>query len=493
MKTLMQRVSPLLPWLAMGCFVAFTAYTILIGRLDMLFIAMGAAGFAWMLETLLFHKRFLIYFTVFLVPFSINAGSESLGVSTSFPSEAMVAMFTVLLGFRMLLKPSIDRKILTHPITILLTIDVIWLIAASLNSNMPFVSTKRVLVRVAFMLVFYLLFAHLFKNLKNIYKTYLCYAGGLLLIIAYTMNYHAKFNFSSNASFAIPQPFFNDHTIYGACIAFVIPLLFLLFFKSKAFGFTRLQRNGLGIGVLIFFIAEILSYSRAALLSLIAAGILGWLLRFKISITTIVMAVLLSGSALYVFSDELIELVASNDAVSNQGDLTSHYSSVTNLQNDASNLERINRWVCAWRMFEQKPMLGWGPGTYQFEYGQFQTAEYTTYISTVHGNRGNAHSEYLTYLAETGWFGLLNFIVIVFVTIGTGLRVIYRAVNPQVKYLAIGILLGLVTFFTHGLFNAFIDQDKMAVLVFCGIGALVALDRYHLNAPKPEETEALPE
>jgi putative inorganic carbon (HCO3(-)) transporter len=485
----MRRVAPLLPWLAAGCLLAFTAYCILGGRFDTLYKVMGLAAAAWLLDTLLYHKRFLIYFTVFLVPFSINAGSDAMGITTSIPSEGLVALFTMLLGFRILLRPSIDRKILTHPLTILMGIDILWLIAASLNSTMPFVSTKRVLVRLAFMIVFYLLFAHLFKNIKNIYKSYLCYAGGLLIIIAYTMRNHANFSFSSASSFAIPQPFFNDHTIYGACIAFVFPLLLILFLKAKSFGFSKWQRNYLGIGAAIFFIAEILSYSRAALLSLIAAGILAYLTRFKISITTIVMTILIVGTSIYVYSDDLIELVAQNEAVSNQGDLTSHYSSVTNLQNDASNLERINRWVCAWRMFETKPMLGYGPGTYQFEYGQFQTAEFTTYISTAHGNRGNAHSEYLTYLAETGWFGLLNFLVLVFVTIATGLKVVYKAKSERVKYLGLAILLGLVTFFTHGLFNAFIDQDKMAVLVFCGIAALVALDRYHLDAEQPKTVQ----
>lgn len=484
MRLLVQRLSPFVPWVAAAFFILFSAGAIYKGRLDLLFIALGCATGILLLDLLLFHKRLLVLATVFFVPFSVNTGSEMLGITTAVPSEGLLGILALILGIRVLVKPSIDWKILTHPITILLTLDVLWLLVATTTSTMPFVSIKRLLVRIAFMLIFYLFFAHLFKDKNNIHRIYLCYVAGLFFIILQTLNYHSTFNFSSASSFAIPQPFYNDHTVYGACIAFVLPLLWILVFKAKLFNFTTAQKNLLRISLALFIVAEVLSYSRAAMLSLLVALVFGWLIRFRITLVAIVMSLIVLGASIYTFSDELIESVAQNEAVSNQGDLTSHYQSVTNLQNDASNLERINRWVCAWRMFEEKPITGWGPGTYQFEYGQFQTAEFTTYISTFHGNRGNAHSEYLTYLSETGLPGMILFIVIVFATIGTGLRVIYRATKPVVKQLGIAILLGVTTFFFHGLFNSFIDQDKMAVLAFAAMAALVALDRYHL--PKKE-------
>ena len=34
-----------------------------------------------------------------------------------------------------------------------------------------------------------------------------------------------------------------------------------------------------------------------------------------------------------------------------------------NVSTDASNLERINRWNCAIRMYAERPFLGHGPGT----------------------------------------------------------------------------------------------------------------------------------
>jgi hypothetical protein len=63
-----------------------------------------------------------------------------------------------------------------------------------------------------------------------------------------------------------------------------------------------------------------------------------------------------------------------------------------------------------------------------------------------------------------------------FFVIGYGLRVIYRSKIKQERIVALGALLGLVTFFVHGFFNAFLDTDKIAVLVFGSIAIIVCLD-----------------
>ena len=64
-------------------------------------------------------------------------------------------------------------------------------------------------------------------------------------------------------------------------------------------------------------------------------------------------------------------------------------------------------------MWEDKPWLGWGPGTYMFKYAPYQLSYQLTIISTNFGTNGNAHSEYLGPLAEQGIVGLL--IVVSFV------------------------------------------------------------------------------
>ena len=88
---------------------------------------------------------------------------------------------------------------------------------------------------------------------------------------------------------------------------------------------------------------------------------------------------------------------------------------------DASNLERLNRWASAFRMFEEHPVMGCGPGTYQFLYASYQRSYQLSTISTNSGNRGNAHSEYIGPLTEQGVPGALLVVCVFFATFVTGL------------------------------------------------------------------------
>jgi O-antigen ligase len=96
--------------------------------------------------------------------------------------------------------------------------------------------------------------------------------------------------------------------------------------------------------------------------------------KWKIKTRTIVLGILALAIVGLVIGGSLMESFARNKVKSHGGDVGQHFKSMTNISTDASNVERINRWKCAWRMFQDKPLMGFGPGTYQFYYGQFQVA-----------------------------------------------------------------------------------------------------------------------
>jgi len=128
-------------------------------------------------------------------------------------------------------------------------------------------------------------------------------------------------------------------------------------------------------------------------------------------------------------------------------------------------------------MFVERPIFGWGPGTYQFLYAPFQKSYNLTLISTNAGNRGNAHSEYIGPLAESGVLGSLSFIAIVLCSLFIGLRVIYRG-EQRARWLATTILLGLITYFVHAFLNNYLDTDKLSVPFWGFMAMLTALDLY---------------
>jgi putative inorganic carbon (HCO3(-)) transporter len=176
--------------------------------------------------------------------------------------------------------------------------------------------------------------------------------------------------------------------------------------------------------------------------------------------------------------DYTLKLISHNEAQSNRGNIREQIESVSNIHTDISNLERINRWECAIRMFEARPVTGYGAGTYQFVYGTFQVKNEMTRISTYHGEKGNAHSEYLGFLAETGLPGLIIYLCLVLTVLSTATRVIYRTHSIQIRNLTTVVLLSLLTFYFHTVFNGFIETDKVGSLYYGSLAAITALDVY---------------
>ena len=160
-------------------------------------------------------------------------------------------------------------------------------------------------------------------------------------------------------------------------------------------------------------------------------------------------------------------------------DLESHAQSVSNITTDPSNLERLNRWQCAVLMFKSRPVFGYGPGTYTFQYAPFQRPESLTLISTNSGDLGNTHNEYLNALSEMGLIGGLSWLAVFLLSIYTGLHVVY---DPDQlawkKSLATATVLGLITYYVHAFLNNFSDFDKIAVPLWGFMAVLTALKFY---------------
>jgi O-antigen ligase len=273
------------------------------------------------------------------------------------------------------------------------------------------------------------------------------------------------------------EPFYNDHTAYGAIITMFIPVFFGFVIDKKN---SRLTRFFGCMVLLILLTALVLSYCRAAWVSLaLAVGILA-LVLLKIKFRWVAMTAIILGIILYTFQFEILTAMERNKQ-SKTATLTEHVRSISNISTDNSNMERINRWMSAFRMYQERPRFGFGPGTYQFEYAPYQLSGEKTLISTNEGDKGNAHSEYIGPLAEQGLPGMLIVIALVIAMVMTGLKVYHRTRDREIKILSMSVLLGLITYFIHGLMNNFLDTDKASVPVWGFIAILVAMDIYSLK------------
>jgi len=136
-------------------------------------------------------------------------------------------------------------------------------------------------------------------------------------------------------------------------------------------------------------------------------------------------------------------------------------------------------------MWKDKPVFGFGPGTYQFEYAPYQRSYEKTRISTDFGTRGNAHSEYLGPLSESGVLGLLSILLVIGSTVFTGIRVYRRSGRVSIRIFSLAVLTGLISYYLHGILNNFLDTDKISVLFWGYTAMLVAMDVYHRKELNP--------
>lgn len=410
-----------------------------------------------------------------LTPLSVKLSEFGYDIGISIPAEPL--LFGVLLFFilRLFYNYPIDFKILKHPLSIIIGLHLLWMFLSAFLSEMPLVSFKFFISQLSFIIPFYLLGIVLFKQLSNFRRFNWFYILSFTGVILYTIYRHYTFGFTEESGHWVMSPFYNDHTAYGGLLVFFFPFILANAILEK--GLKRIASVSL---LVLFSIAIILSYSRAAWISLGGMFVLFIILKYKISFKWIAFLSLFAFILLWNSQSAIVRYLERNKQDSSDH-LVEHVQSISNISSNASNLERINRWQVAIRMFKARPIRGWGSGTYQFVYAPFQKSSERTIISTNAGDLGSTHSEFLRPLAERGILGFVFMLALVAYLLYTGIRVYTQSENPKVKEYCLLTTLSLAGYFMHGLLNDFLDTDKAAIAVWAYAAMIISLDLYHKN------------
>lgn len=425
----------------------------------------------------------LIWCVVFFAPLSLPL-SEVLpwfAFDMYLPTEPLLFGILVLFLLKVISERKFDRDILTHPVSMAIYVNLGWIFLTSLTSTMPVVSFKFLLARIWFVVSLYLLTAKIFKEGKKMEQYVWLYLIAFIVVIFYATYRHLGYGlWDRQAAHFVVSPFYNDHTSYGAAVAIYLP--FAALFAFAKFYSQKIRRSAfIVLGILVM--AFVLSYSRAAWVSIIAGLAVWGIIKLKIRLRPIFIAVIVFVAFIFTFQNQIVMYLERNSDESSSN-LMEHVSSISNISSDASNLERINRWSSAIRMFNDKPVFGYGPGTYMFQYAPYQLNRDRTIISTNAGDGGNAHSEYLGPLAESGVLGLVTFLILIITVLYTGIHAYSRLRDPRMRSIVLAAIIGLVTYYVHGLLNNFLDTDKLSVPFWGFTAMIVAADIYSRQEEK---------
>jgi len=452
-------------------YIALSSYFIL---QDQAYFALLSVGLLVVFFAIYYvEKSFLAL--AFLTPLSINIEEYTDSFGLFLPTEPLLFGMLLLILMQETRKSYIPKHVWRHPIIITVGLYVIWLLMSTISSSDVLASVKFVVAKLWFFIPLLLLGPIVFGKKRNIQTFLWLFVIGMTVVVTYTVLLHMTYSFGEKESHWVMWPFFKDHTIYGAIVALTLMLGLGLYFSKKHPPLTQVLLLTM---LLIILVGLYFSYTRAAWLSVVGAFAIGLLIKLKIKFSYLLGTAVFLGAILFFTWDNIQMELARNKQDHTTEDFGERLQSATNVTTDASNLERLNRWTCALDMFQERPIMGFGPGTYAFEYARFQHPENLTIISTNFSDGGNAHSEYLGPLSETGAPGLLFFLAVLSALFYAGIN-LYNKWPPEDKEtrtLLFFMVMALCTYFIHGFLNNYLDTDKACVPIW-GIAAIfIALD-----------------
>lgn len=441
-------------------------------------IALAIVGIA------LFKLDWLFLIITLLTPLSINVENIGGGFGLHLPTEPLIFGLMLVFLVRVFYDNHFDSRVLWHPLTLVIGINLAWILITTFTSEDPLVSVKFFLSRLWFVVGFFFIATQVFRDDRNIHRYIWMFTIPLMIVAIYTIVMHSTHGFDQKSAHWVMQPFFKDHTSYGAILAMFYPIVWAYLWSKNLTLNTKIV---ISVIIAVLTLAIILSYTRAAWVSLVGVLVLFVLVQIKVRWWIVAMVALMGVGAYFSFEEQILMNLEQNRQDSSD-DLAEHVNSISNVATDASNLERINRWSAALRMFEERPVFGYGPGTYKFHYAPFQHSSQLTIISTNFGDLGNAHSEYFGPLAETGVLGMLTFLMIIAMALYKFITVYYSTKSLEMRIVVMGTFLGFVTYIVHGVLNNYLDLDKANVPFWGFLAILVAVELYHKD--KSEEATA---
>jgi len=431
----------------------------------------------FLLFILIVRTDIYMLIVAFLVPLSVPISDIGGGIGMSLPTEPMIAILMLFTVLKLLGGYTFDWKFIKHPLSIAILFNLIWMLLASFNSVIFSNSIKYWLIRFMYVLTFYFLVGHLFKNPQYIIKLLWVLLISTFILVLYTNIRHAGEGFVRTHSYFISQPFFMDHGIYAAAVAMLFPAALFFIVNGYTLGLSRGLRLFMVFVFTFIVLGLVFSFTRAAWVSLVGTFAFFALMKLRVKFSYLLLG-LLVGIFYIVGNWETLSFKLEGNKKGSDDDIEMHVKSISNISTDPSNMERVNRWHCALEMFKDKPLFGFGPATYTEVYGAYQKTSDLTIISTFSGDLGNAHSEYFAALSETGLPGLLSWLAIVGLSIFYGMQVFYRSFLIRDKksgILVVIALLGLLSYFIHAFLNNYSEFDKIAVIMWSFLAIITAL------------------
>lgn len=417
--------------------------------------------------------RILYYLLLFSIPISIEF-SFSNSLATDLPDEPlMIGLMLITFVFIFSNYKSIPTSFLTQVIVLALVAHLFWIFVTSFTSINVLVSFKIFAAKIWYATTFCLLTAIVIKTKEDLKQAFWSIYIPLTLLIIQVIIRHGLLGFSFDEINEPMTPFFRNHVNYAAIVSIFFPFILLArtWYEKKS-----IKIRLLNFSVLLYIAAIYLSYTRTCYLALLAIVPCYYVVRFKLmkpAITIFAMAITTLMLFLFTNNNYLRFSPTFEQTILHDG-LGDHLSS-TFEGKDVSSMERVYRWVAAARMFQDKPLLGFGSGTFYPTYKRYTVTSFETYVSD-NPERSSAHNQALLILTEQGIIGLAIFLILYAIIFIQGEKIYHRTKNEDSKRTIMMLILMMAMVFVNLTLSDMLESDKVGPFFFMGIALLAAID-----------------
>jgi putative inorganic carbon (HCO3(-)) transporter len=333
-----------------------------------------------------------------------------------------------------------------------------------------------------FLIIFFFLVANNFKDSKKIEKTidYIIYIS--LPIALYGIAQHFGIDFISawmtDVSTRVTSTFGNAMYL-AAFLIIVMPLTLAWIFYRK--------KNSTRLFLVIIFIVQLtallFTQTRSAWLGLIGAILFFFILlglkarKRVIWIGIILLICLVSGLIGSIF-------ISNNPIHSVENKYIKRFVSSFTIR-DASSLSRLTVWKMSLRIIFDRPLLGYGSGTFMYVFNSNYPSSLVKYDTQDYDY---AHNQLLDWAVSYGLVSLLTFIFLLVYFFYTGIKIVFRNKNSLHSWLIIGTLSSVLGYQIMNIFGIFEITSMIYFFFFIGLIATLWHLEYKL---KDEEKEIL--
>ncbi|MEP6647843.1 MAG: O-antigen ligase family protein [Saprospiraceae bacterium] len=409
---------------------------------------------------------FLIWATI---PFAIEVDLPG-GLSTDFPAETLMWLSCLLfIGYLFLYHKSLDFSFILHPLFVLLVIHFSWIVFTSAISQEPMISFKYTLAKSWYLVCFILIPLLLFRDINDFKKWGLYFMIPLIGTVIIIMIRHSQYGFTFETINKAVIPIYRNHVDYACCMGIVLPFAWWMrrwFVENRAKVFFVVSMI-LCLGGIYF------SFTRAAWVSVPLAILSFYTIKFRLM--RVVLPIALAVAFLLVgwlaYDNKYIEFSPDFSKTITHKKFDDLVSATYKME-DISTVERFYRWVAGYYMLQERPVTGFGPGSFYSLYQSYVDRHFTTYVSDNPEHSG-MHNYYLMEAVDQGIIGLLIFLALITTVLLYGERLYHRMEAGSWRELLIAALVSFCCILFILTLNDMVETDKVGSFFFFCIAIVI--------------------